>query len=146
MPSGVFAGSLAANISLFDAHLDDARFERACRLARIDELIATLPMGMETPVGDMGAALSGGQVQRLLLARALYRAPNFLFLDEGTAHLDPATRTQIQEMVAGMDCTRVVATHDLSFAARADRVYEVRDGAVVELSGVDAPGLLNEAC
>ncbi len=137
----LFAGSLAANISLFDPHLDSERFERACRLARIDELITTLPMGIETPVGDMGAALSGGQVQRLLLARALYRAPNFLFLDEGTAHLDPEIRSQIQEMVAGLGCTRVVATHDLSFAARADRVYEVRDAAVVELSSVSAAGL-----
>ena len=130
----LFAGSLAANISLFDPHLDAERFERACRLARIDELIAALPMGMETPVGDMGAALSGGQVQRLLLARALYRNPNFLFLDEGTAHLDPDTRTRIQEMIAGLGCTRVVATHDLSFAARANRIYEVRDGQVIELS------------
>ena len=129
----LFAGSLAANISLFDQHLDLERFQQACGLARIDELIAGLPMGLETPVGDMGAALSGGQVQRLLLARALYRRPRFLFLDEGTAHLDPATRSQIQDMVAGLGCTRVVATHDLSFAARADRIYEVRDARVVEL-------------
>ena len=140
----LFAGSLAANISLFDAHLDERRFTEACRLARIDELIATLPMGMETPVGDMGAALSGGQVQRLLLARALYRTPNFLFLDEGTAHLDPETRTQIQEMIAALKCTRVVATHDLSFAARADRVYEVCGGKVVELKNADSRTLPHE--
>ena len=131
----LFAGSLAANITLFDATLDGERFERACRLARIDELIAALPMGVETPVGDMGAALSGGQVQRLLLARALYRIPNFLFLDEGTAHLDPASRSEIQETVAALECTRVVATHDPAFAALADRIYEVRGGSVVEVSG-----------
>ncbi len=126
----LFAGSLAANISLFDTQFDSARFERACRLARIDRLIATMPMGLETPVGDMGAALSGGQVQRLLLARALYRSPDFLFLDEGTAHLDPETRTEIQQMIATLDCTRVIATHDPSFAGQADRVYEVCGGAV----------------
>ena len=126
----LFAGSLAANISLFDQQLDMERFGAACRLARIDELIATLPMGLETPVGDMGAALSGGQVQRLLLARALYRSPDFLFLDEGTAHLDPDTRAQIRDMLAEMRCTRVIATHDLSFAAKADRVYEVCGGRV----------------
>ena len=135
----LFAGSLAANITLFDPRPDGERFGRACRLARIDELIAALPMGAETPVGDMGAALSGGQVQRLLLARALYRAPGFLFLDEGTAHLDPGTREQIQQMVAKLDCTRIAATHDPSFAALADRVFEVRGGAVVEVSNFTAP-------
>jgi len=131
----LFAGSIAANITLFDPQPDVARWQRACRLTRVDELIATLPMGAETPVGDMGAALSGGQVQRLLLARALYRKPGFLFLDEGTAHLDPEMRTEIQEMVAALDCTRVVATHDLTFASLADRVYEVRDGRVFEAPG-----------
>ena len=134
----LFAGSLLANITLFDPLPDEKCLERACRLARIDELIAALPMGAETPVGDMGAALSGGQVQRLLLARALYRSPSFLFLDEGTAHLDPGMRSQVQEMVAGLECTRVVATHDLSFAALADRIFEVRDGSVVEVSSADA--------
>ena len=140
----LFAGSLVANITLFDPQPDAERFGRACRLARIDELMEALPMGAETPVGDMGAALSGGQVQRLLLARALYRSPHYLFLDEGTAHLDPGMRSQIQEMVAGLGCTRVVATHDLSFAALADRIFEVRDGAVAELSRVDAVNRLNE--
>ncbi len=128
----LFAGSLAANISLFDPGFDAERLAQVCRLARIEELIAALPMGLETPVGDMGAALSGGQVQRLLLARALYRSPDFLFLDEGTAHLDPETRLEIQEMLVELRCTRVIATHDPSFAARADRVYAVRDGKVVE--------------
>ena len=137
----LFAGSLAANISLFDEQFDSARFERACHLARIDSLIASLPMGLETPVGDMGAALSGGQVQRLLLARALYRSPDFLFLDEGTAHLDPAMRGEIQEMIANLDCTRVIATHDLSFAEQADRTYEVRGGAVTELSNLQPDGM-----
>ena len=141
----LFAGSLVANITLFDPRPDEERFGQACRLARIDELIAALPMGFETPVGDMGAALSGGQVQRLLLARALYRHPNFLFLDEGTAHLDPGTRSQIQEMVAALGCTRVIATHDLSFAALADRIFEVRDGAIVEVSNIDAAGRPHEA-
>ena len=66
----------------------------------------------------------------MLLARALYRSPDFLFLDEGTAHLDPATRTQIQDMLAELRCTRVIATHDLAFAAKADQIYEVREGRV----------------
>ena len=134
----LFAGSLAANISLFDSQFDLERLERACRQAGIDTLAATLPMGLETPVGDMGAAFSGGQVQRLLLARALYRSPEFLFLDEGTAHLDPETRREVQSMIVSLPCTRIFATHDLSFAERADRVYEVRDGRVGEWENFNA--------
>ena len=126
----LFAGSLAANLSLFDPDLDRQRLQQACQLAAVDELIASLPMGFETLVGDMGSALSGGQVQRLLLARALYRKPRFLFLDEGTAHLDPANKARIQEVIGHLQCTRVVATHDLEFAAMADQVYWVENGAV----------------
>ena len=126
----LFAGSLAANLSLFDPNLDLQGLQEACRLAAVDELIASLPMGFETLVGDMGSALSGGQVQRLLLARALYRKPRFLFLDEGTAHLDPGNKARIHEVIAHLPCTRVVATHDLDLAALADQVYWVENGAV----------------
>ena len=126
----LFAGSLAANISLFDSNLDFAKLARACQLAAVEELIASLPMGFETLVGDMGSALSGGQMQRILLARALYRAPNFLFLDEGTAHLDPVTKDKIHQVIANLDCTRVVATHDPELAALADQAYLVENGAL----------------
>ena len=129
----LFAGSLAANISLFNANVDAERLAEACRLAAVDHLIASLPMGFETLVGDMGSALSGGQMQRILLARALYRRPNFLFLDEGTAHLDPATKGKIHQVLTGLDCTRVVATHDPDLAALADQAYLVQDGAVTAL-------------
>ena len=126
----LFAGSLAANLSLFDPNLDLERLQEACRLAAVDDLVAGLPMGFETLVGDMGSALSGGQVQRLLLARALYRKPRFLFLDEGTAHLDPGNKARIHEVIAHLPCTRVVATHDFALAALADRAYWVENGAV----------------
>ena len=129
----LFAGSLAANISLFDANIKLPRLAEVCRLAVVEDLIASLPMGFETLVGDMGSTLSGGQMQRILLARALYRRPNFLFLDEGTAHLDPTTKGAIYQVVAGLDCTRVVATHDPDFAALADQAYLVENGAVTML-------------
>ncbi len=129
----LFAGSLAANISLFDSNIDFERLAEVCRLAAVDDLIASLPMGFETLVGDMGSVLSGGQMQRILLARALYRNPAFLFLDEGTAHLDPATKGRIHQVVVGLDCTRVVATHDPELAALADQAYLVENGGVTAM-------------
>ncbi len=130
----LFAGSLAANISLFDPNIDFDRLQEACRLAAIDDLIARLPMGFDTLVGDMGSSLSGGQMQRILLARALYRKPAFLLLDEGTAHLDPTTKDRIHVALTDMDCTRVVATHDLALAALADQVYLVENGRLEAIS------------
>ena len=135
----LFAGSLAANISLFDANMDFERLAQACQLAAIDELISSLPMGLETLVGDMGAALSGGQMQRILLARALYRKPAFLFLDEGTAHLDPATKAKIHQAIVRLDCTRVVATHDPALAALADQAYLVENGAATPVNPQQLP-------
>ena len=129
----LFAGSLAANISLFAANIDFERLAEVCQLAAVDDLIASLPMGFETLVGDMGSALSGGQMQRILLSRALYRNPAFLFLDEGTAHLDPITKDRIHQVIAALDCTRVVATHDLELAALADQAYLVENGTVTAL-------------
>ncbi len=135
----LFAGSLAANISLFAANIDLERLAQACRAAAIEELINSLPMGFETLVGDMGTALSGGQMQRILLARALYRKPAFLFLDEGTAHLDPATKADIHQAIVRLDCTRVVATHDPALAALADQAYLVADGAVTPIDPRQLP-------
>ena len=141
----LFAGSLAANISLFDPHLDGDRFERACRLARIDEMIAGLPMGVETPVGDMGAALSGGQVQRLLLARGTVSNPPISCSStRGPPIWIPVPGRRSRRWWPASGAPGWSATHDLSFAAQADRVYEVSDGAVVEVHDIGAAGRLQE--
>ncbi len=90
----LYAGSLAENIAFFDPEIDMARVEEAARLARIHDDIDRMPLRYDTLVGDMGSVLSGGQKQRVLLARALYGRPRMLFIDEGTAHLDPGDRGQ----------------------------------------------------
>ena len=99
--------------------------------------LTSLPLGYATQIGDIGSGFSSGQMQRLLLARALYKEPNYLFLDEGTANLDGASARQIHELVNRLHCTRVIVTHDLAFAACADACYSLQDGQLVPIN-VDA--------
>ena len=129
---GFFSGSLLENIALFD--VPDLERVQAC-LHEVDMArVAKLPMGLHTQVGDIGGNFSTGQLQRLLLARALYRQPQFLFLDEATANLDAASASMVQQLVSSLSCMRLVVTHDLDFAACADRAFELRDGKLCPLS------------
>lgn len=131
----LLSGSLAANIAFFDAELDIARVVEAARAALIHEEIVRMPMQYMTLVGDMGSALSGGQRQRVLLARALYRRPSVLFLDEGTANLDVATERQIAGTICAMPITRVVVAHRPALLELADRVLVVHDGRLIDATG-----------
>jgi ATP-binding cassette, subfamily B, bacterial CvaB/MchF/RaxB len=107
----MFAGSLADNICFFDTTPDQSRVETCAKLARIHETIIKMPMGYNTLVGDMGSVLSGGQMQRLVLARSLYKEPRILFLDEATSHLDVQLEQQITQSIAELALTRVVIAH-----------------------------------
>jgi ATP-binding cassette, subfamily B, bacterial CvaB/MchF/RaxB len=89
-------------------------------------------MQYHTLVGDMGSALSGGQKQRILLARAFYNDPAILFIDEGTAHVDPEAEQRIIEMLASLDITRCVVSHRASVSEFGGRILTVRDGQVSE--------------
>ncbi|MDG2517329.1 peptidase domain-containing ABC transporter [Lysobacter soli] len=131
----LFAGSIAANIAFFDADADLAGIERAARMAQVHDDIVAMPMGYETLVGDMGSALSGGQRQRVLLARALYRQPSVMLLDEATSHLDAAREQAINEAVSGLAMTRILIAHRPSTIASADRVVRIEAGALVEEPG-----------
>ena len=126
----LLAGTIADNIAFFDAGADHNRIVQAAQLAEIDADIARMPMAYESLIGDMGAALSSGQRQRLFLARALYRDPDFLFLDEGTANLDPETESRIADMVAALPMTRVVIAHRPALVERANFIFTLSDGNI----------------
>lgn len=121
----LFAGTIAQNISFFDEDASIDRVVRAARISAIDAEIAAMPMGFETLVGDMGSSLSGGQKQRIILARALYRSPRLLVLDEATSHLDGANATRIDEEVRRMHITRLVISHNEETIARSDRQFRL---------------------
>jgi ATP-binding cassette, subfamily B, bacterial CvaB/MchF/RaxB len=127
----LFAGSIADNICFFDPTPDIAWLEHCATMAAIHEDIAKMPMAYQTLVGDMGSTLSGGQKQRVLLARALYRRPSVLILDEATSHLDMARETEVSNAIANMPLTRIVIAHRQQTLASVDRVVELEGGQVL---------------
>lgn len=128
----LIAGTLADNISLFDPKASQEDIERAARLAQLHDDICDMPMGYSTLVGDMGSTLSGGQRQRVWLARAIYRNPRILILDEATSHLDLITEQAITAALKERPITRIVVAHRPETISRADRVLALMDGQLVE--------------
>lgn len=135
----LFAGSIAENIAFFDPETDMTRVVAAAQAAMIHDEIMAMPMNYESLVGDMGAALSGGQKQRVMLARALYRQPKILFMDEGTAHLDVATEKLVNESIASLGVTRIVIAHRPETIRMADRVLEMQFGQLVAAKTAEKP-------
>jgi ATP-binding cassette subfamily B protein RaxB len=131
----LFAGTMMENIAFFDPRIDQGRIKRAARMAAIDQDIENMPMGYRTLVGDMGAALSGGQRQRILLARALYRDPAMLFLDEATSHLDATREELVNRAVADLGITRIIAAHRKETIQAASRVIRLQRGRIVDSVG-----------
>jgi ATP-binding cassette subfamily B protein RaxB len=121
----LFQGTVAENISAFSAVPDLARVRAAAIDAGIWSDIQKLPMQTETLIGDTGIALSGGQVQRLTLARALYRRPRILFLDEATSHLDVETEKHVLGNIAGLKITVVSVAHRPDAIALAGQVISL---------------------
>ncbi len=118
----LLSGTLVNNICFFDEHIDLDKVEKVCKQAQIWDDIVSMPMGLHTLIGDMGSSLSGGQQQRLLLARALYRDPKIMFMDEATSHLDIETERCINQFISDLSITRVIIAHRQDTLNLADRV------------------------
>ena len=130
----LLTGSLADNIAFFDVQPDQQRVEACARLAQLHDDITRMPMGYQTLVGDLGSGLSGGQKQRLLLARAVYKQPRVLALDEATSHLDIANERAVTAALGQLALTRLIIAHRPETIAGAQRVVQVRGGQVVEVA------------
>ncbi|MEO8154144.1 MAG: peptidase domain-containing ABC transporter [Rhizobacter sp.] len=128
----LLSGSLTDNIAFFDQKLDMDRVVSCAELAAVHKEIEQMPMGYNTLIGDMGTSLSGGQKQRVMLARALYKKPKVLFLDEATSHLDTARESFINEAVKKLPITRIIVAHRPETIRSAQRVVVLESGVVAK--------------
>lgn len=121
----LFSGSISDNISGFEDNADEELIVECARRSNIHDEIMKMPMGYETMIGELGLGISGGQKQRLLIARALYRKPSILFMDEATSHLDLKNEAAINQSIASLSITRVIVAHRPSTIASADRIIDL---------------------
>jgi len=130
----LFHDTIRANLRYARPGATDAELERACRAAQIWDLVESLPDGLDTVVGDRGYRLSGGEKQRIALARLLLKAPAVVVLDEATAHLDSESEAAVQRALATALAgrTSLVIAHRLSTIREADQILVISDGQVAE--------------
>jgi ATP-binding cassette, subfamily B, bacterial CvaB/MchF/RaxB len=121
----LLSGSIADNICFFDTIFDSERMAQCARIAGVHDEIMAMPMAYNSLIGDMGSSLSGGQKQRILLARALYRQPKILVMDEGTAHLDVDNEKLINENLRNLNITRISVAHRPEIMNGADKILQI---------------------
>jgi ATP-binding cassette subfamily B protein len=135
----IFSDTIAKNIALGEEYIDPDRLIEAVRMANIKDFIESLPVGYNTKVGTGGQSLSGGEKQRVLIARAVYKQPEFLFIDEGTSSLDAENEKVIidnlQDFFKGR--TVVVVAHRLSTVKNADQIVVLEKGKIAEVGKHD---------
>lgn len=130
----IFSGTILSNIAISDEHPDMAKVQEAIETACLGSFIANLPMGLMTRIGVAGIELSGGQKQRLLVARAVYRNPGVLILDEATSSLDAENEASIVRNINRFKQGRtvIIVAHRLSTVKNADRIIFLRNGEIIE--------------
>lgn len=131
----IFSDTILNNIVLEDENIDYDRLNESCSIAQIEKEILAMPKGFHTLIGEKGRGLSGGQRQRILIARALYRNPTYLFLDEATNALDTVNEKKIVEAmnIAFQNRTVVVIAHRLSTIRNAEQIVVMDKGMIVEI-------------
>jgi ATP-binding cassette subfamily B protein len=135
----IFNDTILNNIVLDDGQPNNELLLKAVRTANIGFEIEQLPLGYQTKMGENGRGLSGGQKQRVLIARALYKDPDFLFFDEATNALDTINEQKITSALDEVfnDKTVVVVAHRLSTIRKADQIIVMKDGYIVETGSHD---------
>jgi len=130
----IFSDTIAKNIALGESDIKPDQLLYAARMACIDDFIDQLPLGYNTRIGQEGLTLSGGEEQRILIARAIYKNPHFLFLDEGTSALDANNERRIMEnlQLVFRGKTVVIVAHRLSTVKNADQIIVLDQGRIVE--------------
>jgi ATP-binding cassette subfamily B protein RaxB len=120
--NGLISGTILDNIVFLDTRIDLDKVYEVAEMAQIHQDVLKMKMNYETLIGEMGAALSGGQKQRILIARALYRNPKILFLDEATSHLDLDAEVKINQALRTLNITQIIIAHREESIKMADRV------------------------
>ncbi|MFM2589061.1 peptidase domain-containing ABC transporter [Vibrio sp. TBV020] len=132
--SDILVGSICDNVSMSDVNYNIEKVIKCIKEVGLYDEVISLPAGLHTRVGHGGTILSSGQVQRLMLARALYREPDLLILDEPTSHLDEELKSQIMKLLSEQSCKIISVTHDKDICNYSDKVYELNKGNIVHVS------------
>lgn len=130
----LFSENIAQNIALSDEHIDKEKLFYASRLANVNPIVDNLPMGFNTKIGQEGLGLSQGQMQRILIARAIYKDPQYIFFDEATNALDANNEKEILENLEDFfkGRTVIIVAHRLSTVRNANQIVVLEEGEIVE--------------
>jgi ATP-binding cassette subfamily C protein len=129
---GLVTGNIYENITLSSTECSTDRVKEVIRQVGLEDDIAAMPMGLYTVINESGSTISGGQAQRILIARAIAGKPKVMFFDEATSALDNVTQSQVIETIKGIDATRIVIAHRLSTLSGCDRIIVLDQGKVAE--------------
>ena len=131
----IFNDTIAQNIAVGEDYVDKAKLEKAVEIANIKEFIESLPLSYNTKIGNEGIGMSGGQRQRLMIARAVYKNPDYIFFDEATSSLDANNEKIIMENLNRFfeGKTAVIIAHRLSTVKNADQIVVMDDGKIIEI-------------